>query len=220
MPVRFFVTLIIIFYPLCYSYAQDLPFAADIREFEKADSVHFPGRNKILFVGSSSFTKWKDVQQYFPEYPIINRGFGGSTLEDLIRYADKVIFPYQPRQIVIYCGDNDIASSDTVTANTVYLRFLTLYSMIRKRMPGENIVFVAIKPSPSRASQRPRQDEANLKIRSFLAKQSNTHYVDVVHLMIGPDNKPLASIFLSDSLHMNAKGYAIWQKAILPYLKK
>jgi lysophospholipase L1-like esterase len=122
--------------------------------------------------------------------------------------------------VVIYCGDNDIAYSDTVSARTVYLRFETLFTMIRKKMPGENIVFVAIKPSPSRASQRPRQDEANLKIKTFLAKQSDAYYVDVVHPMLSPDGKPLASIFLSDSLHMNAKGYAIWQKAILPYLKK
>lgn len=204
-----------------YVYSQDQPpFASDIQAFERADSAHFPGKAEILFVGSSSFTKWKDIQNYFPGYPIINRGFGGSTLEDVIRYADRIIFPYKPKQIVIYCGDNDIAYSDTVSAETVYRRFLTLFTMIRKKMTGENIVFVAIKPSPSRATQRARQDQANLKIKSFLAKQSNASYVDIVHPMVGPEGRPLASIFLSDSLHMNAKGYAIWQKAILPYLKK
>jgi lysophospholipase L1-like esterase len=220
MRIRFNAILVPILFSFCYGYAQAQPFADDIKKFEKEDSVHFPSKGEILFVGSSSFTKWKDVQEYFPGYPIINRGFGGSTLEDVIRYADRVIFPYKPRQVVIYCGDNDIAYSDTVSAKTVYLRFETLFTMIRKKMPGENIVFVAIKPSPSRASQRPRQDEANLKIKTFLAKQTDAYYVDVVHPMLSPDGKPLASIFLSDSLHMNAKGYAIWQKAILPYLKK
>jgi lysophospholipase L1-like esterase len=204
-----------------YVYSQNQPpFASDIQAFERADSAHFPGQGKILFVGSSSFTKWKDVQDYFPGYPIINRGFGGSTLEDIIRYADKIIFPYKPKQVIIYCGDNDIAYADTVSAETVYRRFLTLFTMIRKKMPGENIVFVAIKPSPSRATQRARQDQANQKIKSFLAKQSNASYVDIVHSMVGPDGKPMASIFLSDSLHLNERGYAIWQKAILPYLKK
>ena len=203
-----------------YQYLKAQPFAAEIRDFAKEDSAHFPGKDEILFVGSSSFTKWKDVQDYFPGYPIINRGFGGSTIPDLIRYANKVIFPYKPRQVVIYCGDNAIANSDTVTAEIVYRRFLTLFTMIRKKLPGENIVFVAIKPSPSRVSMRQRQDEANLKIKTFLSKQSNAYYVDVVHPMLGPDDKPISSIFLSDSLHMNASGYAIWQKAILPYLKK
>ena len=88
----------------------------DIEAFKKKDAASMPPKNAILFVGSSSFTRWTDVQQYFPSHPIINRGFGGSTLVDVIRYADDIIFPYQPKQIVIYCGENDIASSDTVTA--------------------------------------------------------------------------------------------------------
>jgi lysophospholipase L1-like esterase len=212
--------LLAIFLTAGYQYSQAQPFAADIREFEKADSAHFPGKGEILFVGSSSFTKWKDVQDYFPGYPIINRGFGGSSIPDVILYADKIIFPYKPKQVVIYCGDNDIAYADSVSAETVYRRFVNLFNLIRKRLPGENIVFVAIKPSPSRASMRKRQDEANLKVKAFLSKQTNAFYVDVVHPMLGPDGKPMASIFLSDSLHMNAKGYAIWKKAILPYLKK
>jgi lysophospholipase L1-like esterase len=201
-----------------YGHAQ--PFANEIRDFRKQDSIRYPPRGAILFVGSSSFTKWTDLQDYFPGFPVINRGFGGSSLPDLIRYADEIIFPYQPRQVVIYCGENDLAASDTVSATTVSGRFVSLFSMIREKMPGENIVFISIKPSPSRASQRPRQIGANEKIKAFLARQANTSYVDVCPLMLNADGKPMPAIFVSDSLHMNAKGYAIWQKAILPHLKK
>ena len=95
-------------------FAKAQPFAKEIAAFKKQDSLSFPGTGKILFVGSSSFTLWKDVQQYFPEYPIINRGFGGSSLTDLIRYAPDVIFPYDPRQIVIYCGENDFAGDTSL----------------------------------------------------------------------------------------------------------
>src|SRR5215813_8439521 len=95
--------------------AQNPPFWDDIQAFKKEDSAHFPGTGKILFVGSSSFARWKDVQKDFPAYPIINRGFGGSSLTDVIRYKDDVIFKYKPKQIVIYCGENDLAGNDTVT---------------------------------------------------------------------------------------------------------
>ena len=78
------------------------PFINDIRAFKKQDSISFPPQHAILFVGSSSFTKWKDVQDYFPGYTIINRGFGGSVLNDVIRYEKDIIFPYQPKQIIIY----------------------------------------------------------------------------------------------------------------------
>src|SRR6476619_4605039 len=103
----FFLLCTISFQPLK---AQETPpFYSDIQLFKKQDSLHFPPGNAILFVGSSSFTKWVDVQDYFRGYTIINRGFGGSSLEDVIRYADVIIFPYNPRQIVIYCGENDLA---------------------------------------------------------------------------------------------------------------
>ncbi len=90
---------------------QKPAFWDDIQAFKKQDSVQFPGKGKILFVGSSSFTKWKDVQDIFSgSYPIINRGFGGSTLSDVIRYENDIIFLMLPKQIVIYCGENDIAA--------------------------------------------------------------------------------------------------------------
>ena len=94
----------------------------DIQTFKKQDSVQAPPKNSILFIGSSSFTRWKDVHSYFPDYSIINRGFGGSGLNDVIRYANDIIFPYQPKQIVIYCGENDIAS-DAATSQMVFEKF-------------------------------------------------------------------------------------------------
>src|SRR4051812_20718799 len=100
------------------------PFWSEIQAFKKQDSVHPPPQHAILFVGSSSFQKWADVQDYFPGYTIINRGFGGSSLPDVIRYADDVIFAYDPKEIVMYCGENDLAASDTLSAMTVADRFV------------------------------------------------------------------------------------------------
>lgn len=85
------------------AYAQQPPFWDEIQAFKKQDSVQPPPANGDLFVGSSSFRKWTNLQDYFPYYPVINRGFGGSTLPDLIRYANDIIIPYHPRQILIYC---------------------------------------------------------------------------------------------------------------------
>jgi lysophospholipase L1-like esterase len=193
-------------------------FSGEINAFKKQDSVKFPPKGAILFVGSSSFRFWADLDQYFPGYTIINRGFGGSSLPDLIWYADQIIFPYQPKQIVIYCGDNDFASSDTISSLTVLNRFKTLFQLIREKMPTVSIVFVSMKPSPSRTRQMPREEEANGWIRDFLSKQKNTDFVDVYHAMLGADGRPISEIFRADSLHMNEKGYAIWQKQIKPFL--
>lgn len=199
-------------------YAQQTPFYDEIQQFKKQDSVFFPPKNAILFVGSSSFQKWHDMQSYFPGYKIINRGFGGSTLPDVIRYADDIIKPYHPKQVVIYCGDNDLASSDTITPKIVTDRFKTLFHVIRKDLPAANIAFVSIKPSPSRSRLMPKMKQANLQIKSFLQKQRNTSFIDVYQPMLLLGGPPKPEIFLEDSLHMNEKGYAIWKKTIQPYL--
>ena len=200
--------------------AQQSAFWNDIQNFKKQDSIHFPPKNAILFVGSSSFTKWTDVQNYFPGYKIINRGFGGSSLPDVIRYADDIIFPYHPKQIIIYCGENDLAASDTVTSLIVFNRFKKLFVLIMKKMPEVPIVFISLKPSPSRRRLMPRMEAANKMIKEFLAKKTKTGFVDVYHKMLKPDGTPMDDIFLEDNLHMSAKGYRIWQKEIQPYLLK
>jgi lysophospholipase L1-like esterase len=194
------------------------PFIQEIQQFKKQDSAHFPPKNAILFVGSSSFRLWTGLDQYFPGYPIINRGFGGSSIPDLILYAGDIILPYHPKQIVIYCGDNDFESSDTVSSQTVYDHFLQLFTLIRSKMPSVNLVFVSIKPSPSRASKMSRAEQTNERIKKYLATKKNTAFVDVFHPMLDPSGRPKSEIFRPDSLHMNAKGYAIWQRQIKPVL--
>ncbi len=217
---NFFKTLLLVITISFSGCLYSQPFANEIAAFKKADSITAPPAHPILFVGSSSFTKWTDVQNYFPDYTILNRGFGGSTLQDVIRYADDVIFKYDPKQIVIYCGENDFASSDTVTVPTVIGRFTKLYNMIREHYKNTPVAYVSMKPSPSRAHLFEKYKQANAIIKTMMEKDGHAVFINVYDAMLGADGKPLPDIFIEDNLHMNAKGYAIWQKIILPYLVK
>lgn len=215
--------IFLVFFIGCLYFAnaqQHPPFFKEIQEFKTQDSLAFPEPNQILFAGSSSFTKWTDVQDYFPGFPIINRGFGGSSLTDLIRYANDIILPYQPRQIVIYCGENDFAANEQVSAAEVAKRFYLLFSIIRKKYKKLPVVYVSMKPSPSRIQLMPKFDSANYMIKQFLKKRPRTAFADVYHAMLQKDGTVNQEIFLKDNLHMNSKGYQIWQQILRPYLKK
>ncbi|MFA6946064.1 MAG: GDSL-type esterase/lipase family protein [Pedobacter sp.] len=199
---------------------EKAPFQNAIDAFKKQDSENFPPKGAILLVGSSSFTNWKDVHSYFPGYSILNRGFGGSSLPDVIRFAPDIIYPYQPSQVIIYCGENDFPSGVNTTADTIYNRFTKLFGMIRMNLPQTEIIYVSMKPSESRLRYLAEFRHANDMIRKFLKKKSNSAYIDVYSKMILKDGSPMPDIFLADKLHMNKKGYLIWQKAFKPYLKK
>jgi lysophospholipase L1-like esterase len=174
----------------------------------------------VLFIGSSSITKWKDINKYFPGYPVVNRGFGASTLVDVIRYAYDIIIPYQPKQVVIYCGENDLAYSDTITSAEVVKRVKTLFAIIRLNLPDATINYISIKPSPSRASIANKVKEANTEIARYMKKEKKAGFIDVYSSMLDNTGKPRKELFLQDSLHMNSQGYALWTKIIKPYLVK
>jgi lysophospholipase L1-like esterase len=203
----------------CALFAQ--PFKQEVEQFKKSDSILMPPKGQIVFAGSSSFTKWKDVAMYFPGYPIINRGFGGATLVDLIYFVDDAIIKYQPRQVLIYCGENDMADVDTVSPATVLERFKTLHSILLNKLPkSTKIVFVSIKPSIARWHLESKFIEANKLVKAYIDTQNNIQFLDVHSRMLDENKEVLKDIFIADKLHMNAKGYQIWQKQFAPLLMK
>lgn len=199
------------------SKGQNAPFYKDIQHFKQQDSIKFPPKKAVLFIGSSTFTKWTDVASYFPKHTIINRGFGGSSLPDVINYVKDIVYPYQPKQVVVYCGENDFAGG--ASANVVVDRVRQLFDLIRKRYPKVQITYISIKPSPSRQKYRAMMVEANAMIAAMISKMKRTNYINTYDAMFHADGKLMTDIFLSDKLHMNAKGYAIWAKIMEPYLQ-
>jgi hypothetical protein len=200
--------------------ALSQPFIKEIRQFQRLDSLQAPPVKPILFIGSSSFTNWKDLASFFPGRVLLNRAFGGSSLPHLMMYAEDVIFKYDPKQIIIYCGENDLTGGPEITGDSVYQRFVRLHKLIRSRLPKVQVAYVSMKPSPSRVKYLVAMREGNRLIERYMKKTPRTEYIDVHRPMLAADGRVFSHIFLSDSLHMNRKGYEIWQPIIEPYLLK
>ncbi|SKA38448.1 Lysophospholipase L1 [Chitinophaga eiseniae] len=190
----------------------------DVRTIKKYDRMFAPPADPILFVGSSSIRKWDDLERTFASYVVMNRGVGGAVLNDIIYFAQDLIFDYHPRQVVIYVGENDLPEG--ATADSVFSRFQRLYSIVRSQLPEVPVEYISLKPSPSRVQYMKTAAEANALIKAFLAKEKNAHFINVFSLMLDKNGQPRPELFVTDMLHMNAKGYAIWRKAIQPYLLK
>ena len=201
--------LLLLFVVSIFANAQEKPFWNEINAFVKQDSINQPKDGIILCVGSSSFRLWSDVKSDFKNENILNRAFGGATLLDMIYYKDKNLLNYNPSKIVIYCGENDVASSEKVDGKEVFKRFKTLYKIIRKQYPKIPLVYVSIKPSILRWAMRDRMIDTNKRISSFLNHKKETTFVDIWEAML-ENGEPKKDIFKEDKLHMNPKGYAIW----------
>lgn len=194
---------------------NNAPFENEIRAFEQADRKSPPRSGGLLFVGSSSIRMW-DLEKSFPHYPVINRGFGGSEMSDVVRYMDRIIVPYRPRLIILYEGDNDIASGKKPT--DVFASFQKMAERLTDRLPVTQVVVLSIKPSPSRWELYPQMQEANDLIRRFCEQKARYQFVDVGTALLGPDGQPDERFFQRDGLHLNEEGYAEWAKIVEPFL--
>lgn len=194
-------------------------FWQDIQDFKKLDQETPPPKDAILLIGSSSFTKWTDVADYFPGKTIINRGFGGSRLTDLNYFSEDLLNPYQPKQIIIYCGDNDFADNDKLKAKELVERYKTFYKKIRAKFPTIEVDYISIKYSPSRENLWPQMKEANKRIKTFMDKEPNAEFIDITKGMEDANGNVRKDLFVEDMLHMTPEGYQIWAKAMKPYMK-
>jgi hypothetical protein len=198
---------------------QGFPFDNEIRAFKHQDSLNFPKKDGILFIGSSSIRKWTDLEQRFADEPIIRRGVGGCELWQVADYyTPYILFPYAPRKIFIYAGENDIAAGKS--AQSVADAFTKLWTMINQKLPSAEIYFMAIKPSPSRMKYFAEVDKANTMIKAYLSDKPKSHFIDVATVIYKQGTTmPDSSLFQSDYLHLNSKGYDKWQKVLQPYVK-
>ena len=200
---------------LSFSQEYQNKWMEEMNAFEVLDG-ELPMQNGILFTGSSSIRFWIDPVKDFNNERILNRGFGGSQIIDLIENFDQIIMKYHPEKIVIYSGDNDVDIGKS--AEIVYGDFCTLFGMIKAKLPDTKVYYIAIKPSISRWEKVLEMNKANIMINEFLNKQMNGAFVDIFSPMIGLDGKPMPELFIEDNLHLSDQGYQLWTKILAPYI--
>lgn len=190
-------------------------FEKNIQAFEDTDRTSPPPKNAVLFVGSSSIRMW-DLEKWFPDLPAINRGFGGSTTGEVNLFLDRIVLPYAPKTIVYYAGDNDIAGK--IPAKTVAANFREFARRVHEELPETKIIYVAIKPSPSRWQFAEQTRTANSLVMKLCTPDKRLTYLDVFTPMIGENGEPRRELFLDDMLHLNEEGYRLWTSLLKPLL--
>ena len=185
-----------------------------ILRFEQIDRESPPPENPILFVGSSSIVFWRTLDADMAPLPVINRGFGGSQMFELNQFRDRIVVPYNPQAIFVYEGDNDVASGKQ--PHEILPEYRDFIEHVSSKLPDTAIYLIAVKPSVSRAHLWDTMHQVNLGLIELATAYRNVEYVDIATPMLLEDGSPNPDIFVSDMLHMNARGYEIWTSVIRP----
>lgn len=192
-------------------------FPQEIAAFENWDARNSTPGNAILFVGSSSIRLWKTAEA-FPAYPVINRGFGGSHIPDMIYHYDRVIGRHDPALIVFYSGENDVASG--VPLEQVFDDYTRLSGRILNDFPDAELLYISIKPSNSRIQHSANFSAFNRMVENFNRGNHRLHYIDMATALTSDGMLPDDAFFVSDQLHLNESGYEAWNRLLRPVLKQ
>ncbi len=200
-----------------FSNAQDpLRFENEMEQIRQIDTESAENRKVIVFTGSSSIRMWKDIHTYFPEFAVFNTGFGGSHMSDLLYYLDDAVIRFNPEQVFIYEGDNDVASN--IEPEEILAAAETIVARLQEELPGVYIAFISAKPSLARWNLKNAYEELNNQLKIFCRNRGLT-YVNVWNGMLTDSGLPNQDIFLDDGLHMNKKGYDFWFHELEDYVK-
>jgi esterase/lipase superfamily enzyme/lysophospholipase L1-like esterase len=191
------------------------PFEDEMQAFERADRIWPPPHRPVLFYGSSSIRLWDSLRDDFPGVPVLNRGFGGSSLELCVRYMHRLVFPYNPQAIVLYAGDNDLADGPR-SPEQVAGYFDQFIWGARTRLGEIPVTVLSVKPSPSRMHLIDKIRRTNELFQEVAARHPAVRYVDIFHPMLGPDGLPRRELFADDGLHLSRAGYRVWRRCLRP----
>ena len=195
------------------NYAQ---WEKEIAAFEASDRINPPPKGGILFTGSSTIRLWKSLGDDFPGLPVINRGFGGSEIADATHFADRIIFPYAPKQIFLRAGTNDLHNGRL--PSELAADFVEFVRVVHARLPETEILFIAGNPTPSRWSETDKIHAMNRRIRELAVEMPRVGFVDVAGVSLLPNGAADASLFVADRLHFNERGYKLYAECVRPYL--
>ena len=190
----------------------------DVAAFEASDRTAPPPKNALLFLGSSTIVRWKTLQQDYPAHQIVNRGFGGNEIADSTHFADRIIFPYQPRTIFLRAGGNDIHNGKT--PEQVFADFKEFVAKVHAKLPKTEIVYISLSPSIARWDERDAGKKLNALIADFVNRTPRLKYIETSDLVLDAKGEPRPELFVADKLHFSPEGYQLLIERVRPFVRK
>jgi hypothetical protein len=190
----------------------------EIEAFEASDRTNPPPKHAILFTGSSMIRKWTTLARTFPDQKIIRRGVGGCEVVDITHFADRILFPYEPKMIFFRTGGNDIANGKS--PEEVFDDYKDFAATVHARLPDTEIIFIAWNATPLRWAQHEKEQKLNQLVRDYSKQMPHLQYCETSDMVLDQDGKPRPELFMPDRLHFNAEGYKLLAARVRPFLPK
>ncbi|MGN0520579.1 MAG: GDSL-type esterase/lipase family protein [Candidatus Fimenecus sp.] len=156
---------------------------------------------------------------------VYNRGISGDTSDRLLERLKSNALNLEPRNLVLLIGTNDLGVC--LPQEFIVENIRETLKMTRTLCPNTNIVLQAVYPvnrhinlsARQMVGKRRNEDIAALNtVLREIAAQYNAFWLDLTEILA--DKKGgLSKEYTFDGLHLNAQGFAVAAKKIIPCLK-
>lgn len=181
-----------------------------IKKFEATDAAMPPPKGAVLLVGGSNARRWTDVGDYFPKHRVINRGFGGAQLTDVLHFSDRIVVPHAPATILLNAGGNDLSSGKSPEQVRDAAR--AFIAKVHATLPNTRIYHLGL-PPVRRATSAPESLAAIRAMNGLLAelarREKNYEFIDLFPAFLDEKGQFRAELFVEDGTHFSSKGYEV-----------
>ena len=192
----------------------------EIQAFERLDKTQTYAEDAILFIGSSSIRLWKTLEEDMKPYPVIQRGYGGAHFRDMVFFTDRILADHPLSMVVCFVANDISGSGKDGTPQEVLKLFKYFIKQVIAKHPSIPIMQVAITPTQSRWRLWPQINVVNQLIRAYCEKTENLYFINTVPEFLDEHGKPKPQWFVGDQLHLNKKGYEVWNRIIKGEIEK
>ncbi len=195
-------------------------------EKKLAQAVRDGEKIPIVLVGDSITHFWEEAgaavyKQYFGAYDVLNLGFSGDRTQHLLWLVEqgRIFERIHPKLIVMMIGTNNLGWKESGPEATA-AGIARAVNSLRRVAPDAKIVLFAVFPRGRTAADpfRAQISETN-RLIAPLADGKNVFFEDINAQLLSPDGS-ISSAVMADYLHPTARGYEIWARAIMPYVRR
>jgi len=176
---------------------------------------------QVIFIGDSITEGWAGngqavwTQYYAPKHAY-NYGIGGDqTQHVLYRIANKEFDGLTAAKVsILMIGTNNLGGN---TVEDIAHGIKEILAQLEAKMPSTKIILLGVLPRDEPLGAKAKQ--LNALIAKY-ADDSKVFWCDMWSAFESADGKQMTELYVSDHLHLDAAGYAAWQKTMEPLLTK
>jgi uncharacterized protein YneF (UPF0154 family) len=172
-----------------------------IQAFETEDKLNSPAKGAVVFLGGSSISGWETLAEDLQPLKVVNRGFGGAKVTDLIYFIDRLFGMQSPSAVVVVIGASDLSAlsgNKPKTQQQLLRLYQQLLEKIKNQVEGRPIYVLANPQKPVEDDFWALIDDFNQSLESIARTDKQIHYIE--------------------SNQFSQQGYVVWSAVLKEHL--